>query len=95
MTTPTKSQKLKSWMSNHSEDIIAASIIAGSVAAFVAVVVYTNKQYNVDVAAWNEHADEIVGWINDQTKAGNFIYALSDGTYLTVAADAAQEIVRK
>lgn len=91
----TKMQKFKSWMKSHPDEIAFTTITVGSIAAFVALVVYATKVEKTMEIDWAAHVADVTAWTNEQLANGNQIYALADGRYLTVAADALQEIVVK
>jgi hypothetical protein len=99
-TKKTKRQKFKSWCADNRENLAVAGVGSFFVAAYGYVFYASVKEANQAVAqAHQEHVaylqwrDETNTWLNDQRNAGNAVYQLEDGRFLTVAADAPQETV--
>ena len=97
----TKMQKFKSWVKENSENIVAGSVFilfgAGFVAVLVAAVKDENSRHAEETAAWNEiiaHEAEVDATLVDEHNAGNFVYALMDGTYLAVPAGSSQKLIK-
>jgi hypothetical protein len=97
----TKMQKFKSWTKENAENIAVGTVLfltgAGFVAVMVAAVKDDNRRQAEATTAWNElvaHEVEVENAVVDEHNAGNFVYALSDGSYLAVPAGANQKLIK-
>lgn len=80
----TRRVRVAQWMSDHSEGLVMGTIIVGFAGLCVAAGVMEAKE--------QKKANEINKWIVDEFNAGNAIYELDSGAYLTVPRDAGQKI---
>lgn len=97
----TKMQKFKSWTKKNAENIAVGTVFiltgAGFVAVLVAAVKDDNRRQAEEIATWNEyiaHEEEVEATVLDEHNAGNFVYALMDGSYLAVPAGANQKLIK-
>lgn len=97
----TKMQKFKSWTKDNAENLIVGTMFtlvgAFSVAVVVAAVKDENARIAEETAAWNEmiaHEAEVDQILTEEHNAGNFVYALMDGTHLSVPAGANQKLIK-
>jgi hypothetical protein len=97
----TKMQKFKSWTKENAENIAVGTVLfltgTGFVAVMVAAVKDDNRRQAEATATWNEliaHEVEVENAVTDEHNAGNFVYALLDGSYLAVPAGAKQKLIK-
>lgn len=97
----TKMQKFKSWTKNNAENIVVGTVFILSGAGFVTLLVAAVKDENTRQAAeidtWNEliaHEEAVEGSLLEEHNAGNFVYALMDGSYLAVPAGSNQKLIK-
>lgn len=91
----TRKQKLKRWVDDHRYELALTSFYGVVGTAFVGLIAVANRNDRKRVEAWNAYAHEMNAWLNDEHNAGNVVYRLDDGRYLTVDANAPQETVIK
>lgn len=97
----TKMQKFKSWTKKNAENIVIGTgfILGGGVfvAILVAAVKDENARHAEEAAVWNEiitHEAEVEDALVEEHNAGNFVYALLDGSYLAVPAGSSQKLIK-
>lgn len=97
----TKMQKFKTWAKDYSEEIVLGTVATAVGAAYITYFVHIAKQANIQLAAeneeWNarvEYEMEIDKMLIDEHNSGKSIYALLDGTYLTVPNDADRKLIK-
>lgn len=97
----TKMQKFKSWTKENAENIVVGTVFtvfgAGFIALSVAAIKDENTRLAAERAAWEEvvaHEAEIDKTIVEEHNAGNFVYALMDGSYLAVPPGANQKLIQ-
>lgn len=69
----TRIQKIKNFVSNHADEIVAGTMFTAVAALTVAVTIKAIKDQN----RLNE-------WIQEQYRAGNVVHQLIDGSYIAV-----------
>ena len=75
-----KWNRLKNWTAEHADVLVAGSVVAGFVGLVTLAVV-------ADIKAENEEAEKLNktnNWIRDEFSAGNSVFQLSSGSYLSV-----------
>lgn len=97
----TKMQKFKSWAKKNAEDIAVGTVFlltgAGFVAVLVAAVKDDNRRQAAEIEVWNElvaHEEAVEGSLVEEHNAGNFVYALLDGSYLAVPPGSNQKLIK-
>jgi len=88
-------KSIKEWVANHPQEILVATATVATIGGFVVLVIYSGKEQNKAIEAYNTWVDDMNKWLNEETEKGNYVYLLDDGTYLTVPTDAKQERVLK
>ena len=86
-----KKEAIKKWARDHREDLITGAFVTSILGTFVTFVVYANKAENRAIDEYNAHQVEVNDWLNEERANGNRVYALADGTALTVPFDAPQK----
>lgn len=89
---PKKSTRFKNWIVEHSPELAGAAVVVGFVGGLVALAVADIKSENRQVEEARQRIVNHNRWITDQQNAGNTIYALEDGRFLTVDNSATREI---
>ena len=98
METNEEKTTFKQWAKANKENLIALGVMGSAIGGFVwlavAVGLAEKRAYEQQIADWNEDAEGINRWVEEEQDAGNAIYPLQDGTYLVVPNESSK-IVRK
>lgn len=94
----TKWTRFKKWSNEHPDfwaGLTMTTIVVGFVATVVWVSVEEQKELEQAADDAKKRVNEINSWVNDQQNAGNVVYALEDGRFLTVDRAAEQTMFIK
>jgi hypothetical protein len=84
MEKKSKKERFIAFMDRNAEWIVPVTATLAVSGLYIIAVVVTNKQHNQAVTEYNAWVDQEYAWLNEQDASGKAVYALADGSYLTV-----------
>jgi hypothetical protein len=87
-----KFQKIKTWISDHSTELMVTSVYGGALALVGGISYLAYKSEAAAVAAYNDQRAETLTWIESKENGGQNVYGLSNGGLLAIPKDTEIEV---